>query len=383
MNKSVSKKLHIVVLGLSITSSWGNGHATTYRALLSEFAIMGHEITFLERDVPWYANHRDMPLPAFCRLFLYDSVADLKTRFVDLVASADAIIVGSYVPDGVAVGEWVISTANGITAFYDIDTPVTLAKLKRNDFEYITPDLITKFELYLSFSGGSTLDKLQRHYGSPRALPLYCSVDETLYYPTKHSETRWDLGYMGTYSDDRQPALQAMLIDAAELCPTLRFVVAGPQYPGSIRWPSNVERIEHLPPSDHREFYCAQRFTLNITRCDMIEAGYSPSVRLFEAAASGVPIISDYWVGLETILRPEKDILLSQSGAETAAILTGMPERERLELAYNSRQAVLGQHTSKHRARQLEEYLLLAYQERSLDNANPRPLSGICSTQLQ
>ena len=370
MNKSVDQKLNIVVLGLSITSSWGNGHATTYRALLSELAALGHQITFLERDVPWYAIHRDMPSPDFCELFLYDSVATLKTRFSNLITSADIVIVGSYVPDGVSIGEWVTSTANGVTAFYDIDTPVTLAKLKRGDFEYITPPLISKYDLYLSFTGGPTLSQLEQEYASPKALPLYCSVDETLYHPSKNAGIRWDLGYMGTYSDDRQPALQAMLIDAAELCPTLRFVVAGPQYPAAIRWPSNVERIEHLPPSKHREFYCAQRFTLNITRRDMIEAGYSPSVRLFEAAASGVPIISDYWTGLETILRPGRDILLSSTGVETAAILTNLPEQERLTLAENARQAVLANHTSNHRARQLEQYLLLARYQHPAPKAN-------------
>ncbi len=377
MSKFSNQKLNIVVLGLSLTSSWGNGHATTYRALLSELAARGHAITFLERDVSWYANHRDMPNPEFCRLLLYSSLDDLDTRFSSLVAHADAVIVGSYVPEGVAVGEWATALASNVTAFYDIDTPVTLAKLQRGDYEYITPELISKFDLYLSFSGGPTLDILQQKYNSPKALPLYCSVDDTLYFPDTSPKIRWDLGYMGTYSDDRQPALQSMLLDAAEQCPDRRFVVAGPQYSAGIRWPSNVDRIEHLPPSEHREFYCAQRYTLNITRRDMIQAGYSPSVRLFEAAACGVPIISDYWTGLETILRPNSEILLSTSGTDTAAIISRMQESERVEFADNARQAVLANHTSKHRALELERYLLQALEHRQALSEPEQPLSRV------
>src|SRR4051794_3327793 len=154
--------LHIVVLGLSITSSWGNGHATTYRALLRELAARGHDILFLERDVPWYAAHRDLPHPSFCRTHLYASLAELKESFARQVGDADLVIVGSYVPDGVAVGDWVQRTARGVTAFYDIDTPVTLAALARGEHEYIAPRQISGYHLYLSFTGGPTLKRIER-----------------------------------------------------------------------------------------------------------------------------------------------------------------------------------------------------------------------------
>jgi spore maturation protein CgeB len=133
--------LRLVVLGLSLSSSWGNGHATTYRALLKAFAERGHDILFLERDVPWYRAHRDLAHPDYCRLAFYRSLAELKKR-ARSVAEADAVIVGSYVPDGVAVGRWAQRTARSVVAFYDIDTPVTLAKLERGDHEYLSPDLI-------------------------------------------------------------------------------------------------------------------------------------------------------------------------------------------------------------------------------------------------
>jgi spore maturation protein CgeB len=255
----------------------------------------------------------------------------------------------------VAVGEWALSHAGGIVAFYDIDTPVTLAKLERGETEYLTPALIPRYHLYLSFTGGPTLERLEREYGAPMARPLYCSVDPELYFPER-CEPRWDLGYMGTYSDDRQPPVERLMLAPARGWRDGRFVVAGPQYPDTIAWPENVERIEHLAPAEHRGFYNRQRFTLNITRAAMIRAGYSPSVRLFEAAACAVPIISDDWAGLETFFEIGKEILVSRSPEDTLRHLRETPDALRRALGARARQRVLAAHTAAHRATELEGY---------------------------
>ncbi|HWQ93748.1 MAG TPA: glycosyltransferase [Clostridia bacterium] len=349
--------MRFVFLGLSITSSWGNGHATTYRGLVRELTTRGHEVLFLERNLEWYAANRDLPKPPYGRTALYSSVRDLKNRFASEIRNADVVIVGSYVPDGATIGEWVNRIADGATAFYDIDTPVTIARLTRGDLDYLTAGLVRKYQLYLSFTGGPMLDLIERRYGSPMARPLYCSVDTTLYYPEPR-ERKWDLGYMGTYSDDRQPALDELLLKPARHWSQGRFVVAGPQYPKSIRWPGNVKRYTHLSPAKHRAFYNGQKFTLNITRANMIEAGHSPSVRLFEAAACGTPIISDYWEGLETFFEPKEDILIARSSEECLYYLVGLNESERRALGERARARVLAKHTAKHRARELETYAL-------------------------
>jgi spore maturation protein CgeB len=345
----------LVVLGLSLSSSWGNGHATTFRALLRAFAARGHEVLFLERDVPWYAAHRDLPDPDFCRLAFYDDLPGLAA-WHGAIATADAVIVGSYVPEGVAVGALVQRLARGVTAFYDIDTPITLAKLERGDHEYLEPDLIAGYDRYLSFTGGPVLRRIEERYGSPAALPLYCSVDATRYRP-QAVPMRWDLSYLGTYSADRQPTLERLLLEPARRASQLRFAVAGPQYPAEIAWPANVERIEHVPPADHPAFYSASRFTLNVTRADMIEAGYSPSVRLFEAAACGTPILSDNWKGLDTILAPGREILLPGGPDAVLAALDGMEEPDRRALGEAARRRVLAAHTAGHRAVELESAL--------------------------
>lgn len=344
--------MRLVVLGLSLSSSWGNGHATTFRALLKAFAARGHDILFLERDVPWYATQRDLADPDYCRLAFYSDLTALTGWSVE-IAGADAVIVGSYVPDGVAVGRFVQETARGVTAFYDIDTPVTLAKLGRGDYEYLSPEIIPGYDVYLSFTGGPTLDLLERTYGSPAARALYCSVDPTLYAPTGETK-RWDLSYLGTYSPDRQQTLERLLVEPARALPQRRFVVAGPQYPADIDWPANVERIEHLPPAEHAAFYSASRFTLNVTRADMIATGWSPSVRLFEAGACGTPIVSDIWDGIDSLFVPGREILTARDGD---TVITAIEGADATTMGEAARARVLDAHTAAHRAAELDAHL--------------------------
>ncbi|MBP7147060.1 MAG: glycosyltransferase [Acidobacteria bacterium] len=360
--------MQIVILGLSITSSWGNGHATTYRALVRELARDGHEVLFLERDVPWYASHRDLPSPPYCRTELYGSLEELR-RFESDVRQADIAVIGSYVPQGTAAAAWMLATARGVTAFYDIDTPVTVAALARGACEYLEPALVPRFDLYLSFTGGPMLRRLERQWGARRARALYCSVDPRAYAPTG-DEPDAELGYLGTYSADRQPALERLLIEPARRWPVGRFTVAGPQYPEAVSWPANVARIEHVAPPDHPAFYGRHRFALNITRADMVAAGHSPSVRLFEAAACGVPVISDAWPGLEEFFVPGREIAVAGNAGQVLEWLRATPERERQALARRARDKVLSAHTARQRA---AEFLAYAAEATSVPAARSAP----------
>lgn len=350
-----SDSLNIVIIGLTISSSWGNGHATTYRSLVKGLHRERHKVTFLEQEVDWYASNRDIQSSPYCSLHFYDDVNELKNKYREDIYNADLVIVGSYLQQGIQVAEWVINNTEGITAFYDIDTPVTLSKLEEQDYEYLHPDLIPEFNLYLSFSGGEVLNILERDYKASSARPLYCSVDTDLYYP-ESKEKQWQLGYLGTYSEDRQPTLEKLLLKTAKNQPENTFVVAGPQYPESIEWPVNVERKEHLPPAEHRDFYNRQLFTLNVTRSAMINTGFSPSVRLFEAAACGTPIISDYWKGIEQFFEPGSEILIAESTDEVQQYLNYTDE-ERMQLSKQARNKILKNHTSRERAKELAGYI--------------------------
>ncbi len=348
--------MRVVIIGLTITSSWGNGHATTYRALVRALARRGHDVLFLEHDKPWYAASRDLPRPPYGATRLYRDLGELQEAYRDAVAEADAVVVGSFVPEGIAIGRWVQGLARGVAAFYDIDTPVTLAALERGDCEYLEPALVPGYGVYLSFTGGPTLARIEQDLGSPRARPLYCSVDPDLYFP-EDVPARWDLGYLGTYCATRQPAIERLLLAPARAHPARRFVVAGAQFPDSVIWPANVERIPHLPPGRHRGFYNAQRFTLNVTRADMVAAGWAPSVRLFEASACATPIVSPWWVGLEAPLRPGEEILIAGSTAEAEAIVTGLDESTRRRIGRAARARVLAEHTADHRAAEFEAHI--------------------------
>jgi spore maturation protein CgeB len=361
--------LRLVFIGLSITSSWGNGHATTYRSLLAALARRGHLVRFLERDVPWYAEHRDSFALPGVQVALYDSLDDLRTRFGRMVRTADAVIVGSYVPQGDAVGAWVLREAQGVRAFYDIDTPITLSALEQGRCEYLSTATLGGYDLYLSFTGGRALADLEA-LGARRARPLYCGVDVHAHAPRTEPE-RWDLGYLGTYAVDRQPALEALLLDVARAHADARFVVAGPLYPPELAWPANVARMEHVAPPEHSRFYARQRWTLNLTRADMKRLGHAPSVRLFEAAACGVPVITDTWAGLEDFFEPGREIVPASGAGDVTAALWHCSEPRRRAIGEAARRRVLASHTADARARALEDYVEEALATRPIRELEP------------
>jgi spore maturation protein CgeB len=348
--------VRIVFLGLSITSSWGNGHATNYRSLVAALAARGHDVLFLERDMSWYAAARDLPEPPWGRTELYGSVDDLSDRYREDLAAADLAVIGSFVPEGPAVADLVFGCSGGAVAFWDIDTPVTVAKLRSLDAEYLAREHVPRFDLYLSFTGGPLLHQLEKEFGARGVHPFFCMADPLAYRPLPEEE-RWLLGYLGTYSPDRQRTLHRLLVDPARRLPHSRFAVTGAQYPPQIDWPENVVRDEHLPPGEHPTFYARQRFALNVTRLAMIETGWSPSVRLFEAASCGVPVISDRWDGIETFFVPNQEILLADTADDVVRLLQSVDADLARTIGAAARERVLGEHTPERRAEELERHV--------------------------
>lgn len=351
--------MKLVVFGLSVSSSWGNGHATTYRALLRAFAARGHEVVFYEWNAPWYRDHRDLPEPDFCRLELYDEWDDVAARAIAEARESDAAMVGSYVHNGTRLIDDL--AAGGVEAlhFYDIDTPVTIAQLRQGSTDYLRADQVPLFAHYFSFTGGPFLrDVVGGEFGARDPRPLYCSVDAERYQPTQSdSRFRADLAYMGTYAPDRQPVVERFLSEPAERLPRLQFLVAGPQYPDAVRWPANVRHIPHVAPADHPAFYSSADWQLNATRADMVVAGWSPSVRLFEAGACGAAILSDRWPGIEELFTPGKEILLPESAEEAADVLLCTHPDDRRALGAALRERILADHTAERRAAELESML--------------------------
>ncbi|HEU5335137.1 MAG TPA: glycosyltransferase [Terriglobales bacterium] len=350
--------MKIVFCGLSVTSSWGNGHATTYRSLARALRARGHRIVFFERDLEWYASNRDMPEPPFCSVHIYEQWEEVIPLLRRELADGDVAVLGSYFPDGVDAASEVLNSRVPVKAFYDIDTPITVAKLRAGDEEYIRRDQVPGFDLYFSFTGGPMLQELEAKFGARRAVPLYCSFDPDRYrFSEIDNRFRCDLSYMGTYAPDRQAKLEELLCQPARKLSQRKFIVAGPQYPEGICWPENVRRIIHLEPKFHPPFYSSSRFTLNLTRKDMVEAGYSPSVRLFEAAGCGAAIISDTWPGLDTFFTPGREILQAQSAAEVSRFLEELSPEESRSIGRGAQARVLAEHSAEKRAMQFEEFV--------------------------
>lgn len=348
--------MKIVIFGLSITSSWGNGHATTFRALARALHDRGHRIVFYEHDLEWYASNRDMPEPPFCAVKLYDSWDSICKSAMAEVNESDVVVVGSYFPDGLRVIDELAGSSVPIKTFYDIDTPITVTNLRENGrTEYLRADQVGSFDVYFSFTGGPVLREIEHVFGGRRVVPLYCSFDPNEYRKFGiNKRFACDLSYMGTFAPDRQAKIEELLCRPARELPKHSFIVAGPQYPKSIVWPKNVRRITHLNPRWHARFYSSSRLTLNVTRRDMVRAGYSPSVRLFEAAACSSAILSDNWPGLESFFRPGEEILLPASSDDVVRILRDS-SRESLErIGRRAQERVLDEHTSQKRAAEFE-----------------------------
>ena len=348
--------MKIVIFGLSITSAWGNGHATTFRALTRALWQRGHKIVFFERDEEWYASNRDLPEPNFCDVRIYRRWGDVLLEARRELKTADVALVGSYFPDAMeAICEVLDSKA--VKAFYDIDTPITLAKLREGGADYLRREAIPEFDLYFSFTGGPALRELENTFGARCAVPLYCSFDPEQYHFAPMSEYACDFSYMGTYAADRQEKIEALFCEPARRLPGKTFILAGAQYPSEIRWPENVRRIIHLNPRWHASFYSSSLLTFNVTRREMVVAGYSPSVRLFEAAACGATIVSDRWQGLETFLQPGREILVPTTADDVVNYLAEMDRDELRRIGRNAQDRVLAEHTSHVRALQFEAHI--------------------------
>lgn len=348
--------MKFTLFGLTISSSWGNGHATPYRAIIGALARMGHQVTFYEKDVHYYAAHRDLPQSDACRLVLYSEWGEVRDEALREAAASDVTINASYCPGGAHIVDDVLGLEHPLKVFYDLDTPVTLENLSLNDVDYLRRDQVPQFGLYLSFTGGRTLDVLTNVWRARRAAALYGCVDPDVHARVwPRPDFRCDLSYMGTFAADRQQKLDRLFMWPAEQKPDSQFVLAGSLYPWNWQWPKNLRRFEHVAPNDHPAFYSSSRMTLNITRKGMATYGYCPSGRLFEAAACATPVVSDWFEGLDAFFTPRHEIVIAHTEQDVIDVL-GASDSELERIAQQARQRTLDEHTGEVRARQLIEY---------------------------
>jgi spore maturation protein CgeB len=347
----------IIVFGLTLSSSWGNGHATPYRAIIRALDRMGHQVHFFEKDVSYYSSRRDFDSCDYCELTLYSDWASVRGRALSAAADSDVVITASFLPEGRRINEEILDLGRPLRVFYDLDTPVTLNNLRHGEVEYLDATQISEFDLVLSFTGGKVLAALEDDYHARMVRPLYGCVDPDDYCRVAPvTKFQCDLSYMGTYSADRQAKLDTLLLEPSRRHPEKQFLLAGSLYPWNWEWPENVRRMEHVAPAEHSRFYSSSRLTLNITRGEMAANGWCPSGRFFEAAACATPLITDAWDGLDSFFNPQSELRVVGSAEEVEAAL-GAPDCELQSMAARARQRTLDEHTGNVRAAQLLQYL--------------------------
>lgn len=353
-----SRRMKLVIFGLTISSSWGNGHATIWRGLLKALVRRGHQAVFFERDLPYYARHRDFKGIDGVVLYLYDDVEKAVQTARAHLSGADVGMVTSYCPDGVLFSDVLLSSPTPFRVFYDLDTPVTLKSISSGQKNsYIGPAGLRDFDLVLSYTGGSALNELKTRLGARAVIPLYGSVDPTVHRPVSAvPEYRSDLSYLGTYAEDRQSTLEALFVEPAKLLPHKRFLLGGSLYPDSFPWTPNMFFVRHVPPPQHPRFYCSSALTLNVTRAAMAENGYCPSGRLFEATACGVPVLSDDWEGLDRFFTPGEEIIIARSTEDAVGVLQSSL-RDLARIGWAARERTLTMHTADNRAQDFEDAL--------------------------
>ncbi|HZQ69613.1 MAG TPA: glycosyltransferase [Terriglobales bacterium] len=346
--------MRLAIFGLTISSSWGNGHATIWRGLCAALARRGHEVTFFERDVSYYANHRDLADPPGYRIVFYSDWDQVEPQARAVLNRVDAAMITSYCPDAVAAAELILASKVPVRVYYDLDTPVTLERLReQGTVEYVPSYGLEPFDLVLSYTGGRALRELQQRLGARKVAPLYGSVDPDTHRPVQpNARYGSDLSYLGTYAADRQPTLNRLFIEPARRLPEKRFLIGGAQYPDDFPWTENIWFVSHVPPAQHPAFYCSSKLTLSVTRAAMAEMGYCPSGRLFEAAACETPLVSDWWDGLDEFFEPGREILVASTASEVLSALTQEPEQLR-RVGTAARQRVMAEHTADHRCQEL------------------------------
>lgn len=346
--------MRFVVFGLSVSSAWGNLHATLWRGLCRALGHRGHLVQFFERDVPYYEAYRDLVEWPGLELHLYrswDDVVDSAERALD---GADVGMVTSFCPDGPAAAELVLASGARCRVFYDLDTPVTLDRLARNEpVPYLPRQGLSNFDLALSCTGGPALDALRERLGARRVAPLFGSVDPAVHQPLRaRPPAAADLSYLGTYAEDRQAALDRLFLEPAQLAPHRRFLLSGTAYPPDYSWQANISSRYHVMPADHAAFYGSSRLTLNVTPRALRELGHCPSARLFEAAACAMPVICDWWRGLDEFFEPGRELLVVRNADDVLAALD-LDDAELRRIGRNARERALACHTAGHRAQEL------------------------------
>jgi spore maturation protein CgeB len=344
--------MKIAFYGSSILSSYWNGAATYYRGLLRALADLGYDITFYEPDVYDRQKNRDIEVPDWCSVVVYDATAEALLRVAEQAAQADIVVKASGVGfEDEALLKAVLSKARpgALTIFWDVDAPATLAQL-RAEADHPLHKHLRRIDLVLTYGGGEPVVYAYRAAGARECMPIYNGLDPTTHHPVP-PDPRFscDMGFLGNRLPDRERRVETFFLEPAAGLPNRRFLIGGSGWHDKPM-PANVVSLGHVGTRDHNAFNVTPQAVLNISRESMAENGFSPATRVFEAAGAGACLITDAWLGLEFFLKPDEEVLVARDGRDVAAILSDLTPRSAREIGQRALQRVLGEHTYVHRA---------------------------------
>jgi spore maturation protein CgeB len=337
----------------SLVSSYWNGAATYYRGLVRALAERGHEITFYEPHAYERQAHRDLDDPPWAEVVVWEPTERNARRLVRQARQADLVVKASGVGVLDEVLEDAVASLDGPTrAFWDVDAPATLAAA---DGRFAA--LVPRFDLVLTYGGGDPVVERYLDLGARECVPVYNALDPETHHPVE-PDPRFeaDLGFLGNRLPDREARVERLFLRAAELLPTRRFLLGGSGWEGKPL-PPNVTSIGHVGTADHNAFNVTPLAVLNVTRDSMVENGWSPPTRVFEAAGAGACLITDAWRGIEEFLEPGTEVLVADDGPAVARHVELLSPELAADVGAAARARVLRDHTYAQRAAQVEDVL--------------------------
>ena len=354
-------RMNIAFFGSSLVSAYWNGAATYYRGIIRALRNLGHQVTFYEPDAYDRQKHRDIPDPEWARVVVYSAddesgvLSALEdARGVDMLVKTSGVGAHDQLLEA-AVLE--IKESHTITAFWDVDAPVTLDRVKANRSDPFL-ELIPHYDLVLTYGGGDPVVNGYKALGARECVPIYNALDPDTHHPVAAEERfKCDLALLANRLPDREARIEKFFLEAAEKLPEFRFMLGGSGW-ADKPMPANVNYVGHVYTRDHNAFNCSARAVLNVNRDSMASYGFSPPTRIFEAAGAAACMITDAWEGIENFLTPDREVLVANDADDVVRHLLALDDERARQIGQAALQRVLAEHTYAHRAVQLEKLLM-------------------------
>lgn len=355
--------MHLTFFGSSLVSSYWNGAATYYRGLIRALHGLGHTITFCEPDAYDRQKNRDLAEdPHYARVIVYSTEAERDALVERAFAESDWVIKCSGVGIWDAELEEAVAERSGgrvMTAFLDVDAPATLGRIAADPADPFRLH-IPRYDHVLTYGGGPPVVAEYERWGARACTPIYNALDPDEHRPVEGVSVEYDILFMGNRLPDREARVEEFFFRAAALCPEHRFLLGGEGWGWKTDMPSNVTCLGHVPTSRHNAVNASARLVLNIHRDSMVQNGWSPATRMFEAAGAASCQVTDAWRGIEDFFTPGEEILVAGSAEDVAQLVRSVDDERARMIGQAGRARALADHTYTQRARQMDAVLRAA-----------------------